>query len=128
MSDSRNLNDKERSDLKVSFDFAVTMVHGLLGTAAFRVLDKTGEPAESVVYRALLEAQLLACSWIDRRKGPDAQRARREIAGLFRDEGFMDSIQRATGDRSRTLKRVRDIVAALQRAGATVRVPHDLNT
>jgi hypothetical protein len=50
----------------------------------------------------------------------------REIARLFQDESFMDAIQRATGDRARTLKRIRDTVSALGRAGAEMQVPFDL--
>ena len=71
---------------------------------------------------------MLACSWlVEEPRLPDPERARSEVAALFVNETFMDSIQRATGDRARTLKRIRETVAALERAGATILAPFDLS-
>jgi hypothetical protein len=83
-------------------------------------------PAESAVNRALLEAQLLACSWLTPQSNADPQRVKQEVSQLFRSEQFTDAVRRATGDRSRTLQRVRDTVAALVRAGGQVEVPLNL--
>ena len=68
---------------------------------------------------------MLACSWV-KEDGPSPRKVRAEVAKLFNDDEFQNSIQRATGDRSRTLRRVRDTVDALERAGAVVEVPFDL--
>jgi len=86
-----------------------------------------GQPSETAVNRALLEAQLLACSWVVDQPLPNANTVKRSIAKLFQDELFTDAVRRATGDRSRTLKRARDTVAAIERAGAKIQVPHNLN-
>jgi hypothetical protein len=53
---------------------------------------------------------------------------KKSIAALFQSELFLDSVQRATGDRSRTLRRARETVAALRLAGAEVEIPHNLQT
>jgi hypothetical protein len=57
----------------------------------------------------------------------DIAKVRRELAGLFSSETFLDAIQRATGDRSRTLRRIRETVGALERAGVRLEVPFDLS-
>lgn len=108
------------------FHDAVHRAASLLGNLSFRILDRHGEPEESAVNRALLEAQLLACSWIDQDSEPKPALVKERVAALFRSEGFLDSVQRATGDRARTLHRARDTVEALRSAGASVSVPHDL--
>jgi hypothetical protein len=126
MSTARNKSADDISELRLIFEQTVSRARALLGPAAFRVLNSDGVPAESAVNRALLEAQLLACSWLNPDSKPDPQRVRREIGELFGSEHFTDAVQRATGDRSRTLQRVRDTIAALVRAGGRVNAPLDL--
>ena len=92
------------------------------------MLGADGRPTEPTVNRALLETQLLASSWVAIPPPPDAAAAVRErVALLFSDPQFVDAIQRATGDRSRTLTRARCTVAAFVEAGAQMNVPYDLN-
>jgi hypothetical protein len=126
MSAARNKSADQIVQHRQVFEQAVHRAHTLLGPAAFRVLNVDGAPTESAVNRALLEAQLLACSWLIPQSNPDPQRVKREIGQLFRSEQFTDAVQRATGDRSRTLQRVRDTIAALVRAGGQVEVPVNL--
>lgn len=128
MSSARNKSPDQIDELRRVFEFAVDRAHTLLGPAAFRVLNIDGVPAETAVNRALLEAQLLACSWLSPESMPDPQRVKREISLLFQSEQFNDAVRRATGDRSRTLQRVRDTVAALERAGGKVEVPLNLQS
>jgi len=50
----------------------------------------------------------------------------REFARLFRQDEFIGSISLATGDRSRTLYRVRESIGALNAAGLKVKMPAGL--
>lgn len=117
----------ELTALRQVFEGSIANVSTLIGASAFRVTDLKGNALESSVNRALFDAQMLACSWI---KGDidkiDSKTVRHELGSLFSDEAFLDSIRRATGDRARTLKRLREIVGALERAGAEIQVPFDL--
>lgn len=90
------------------------------------MLGPDGIPTEFAVNRALLESQLLAFSWVVPGQAFDPVVVKQSIARLFQDELFSDAVQRATGDRSRTLRRARETVAALRLAGVQVEVPHNL--
>jgi Protein of unknown function DUF262 len=126
MSETRNSDDANIQQLRAAFEYAVNTTSNLLGASAFRMLRADGEPIEPAVNRALLESQLLAFSWVVPGQGLDPNMAKERIAELFQNELFVDSVQRATGDRSRTLRRARETVAALRLAGAQVEVPHNL--
>ncbi|KVN81099.1 hypothetical protein WJ67_06540 [Burkholderia ubonensis] len=70
---------------------------------------------------------MLAFSWIEDEPGEiDIPLVRKEIAGLFGQPEFLDAVRRATGDRSRTLRRLRETVNALVKANVTVNVPFNL--
>jgi hypothetical protein len=112
--------------LKTKFDNTVSKVNSLLGAAAFRITDALGKPVDPTINRALFDAQMLACSWLTDDQDCDVKRVRKEVSHLFTEESFLDSIQRATGDRARTLKRIRETVAAFSRAGLSLQVPYDL--
>jgi hypothetical protein len=128
MAASRNAEPVEIGRLRTKFTETTAVVNRLLGQAAFRITDTTGRSIEPAVNRALFDAQMLACSWIAEDVGEiDIVRVRRSLAGLFGDELFMDAIQRATGDRARTLKRIRETVSALQSGGVRLQLPFDLS-
>ncbi len=126
MGSERNMGLDRIAELKAIFQLAVNRAQTLLGGSAFRILDPHGAPLEAAVNRAVLEAQLLAFSWLVPESNPDPAKVKKEIARLFRNEQFADAVQRATGDRSRTLQRVRDTVAALERAGGRLQIQHNL--
>ena len=110
------------------FEKSITTVHQLFGKAAFRITDADGNTIEPIVNRALFDAQMLASVWTtSSRESVDFVGVKRELSRLFGDEPFLDAIQRATGDRARTLKRIRETVNALTRAGINVDVPYDLS-
>jgi hypothetical protein len=126
MSSVRNLTSGQITEHRIIFEDAINRAQALLGASAFRMLSAQGAPAESSVNRAVLEAQLLACSWLVPGSNPNPQEVRARIAALFQNEQFVDAVQRATGDRSRTLKRVRDTIASIEGAGGQFQVPHNL--
>jgi hypothetical protein len=127
MNGVKDSTQEQIGEFRTRFDTSVARVKEVLGASAFRITDAAGRPTEPTVNRALLEAQMLSFLWIEADgEAIDPRAIRREVAHLFKDESFMDSIQRATGDRARTLKRIRETVSALGRAGAEVKVPFDL--
>lgn len=86
---------------------------------AFRLLDTTGRPLDRSVNRALAEVQMTAFSWI---RNPDAVVSKQReilasVSRLYKDQTFLDSVQRATGDRKRTLRRLGMFCEALRTGG-----------
>lgn len=108
------------------FDRAADGLTAALGSAAFRVTDHAGLPVDRAINRALAEIQLTAFAWVSNRE--DIPHCRMEIArelgDLYRSPAFLDSIQRATGDRKRTLRRLGMFCEALQSAG--LRLEHSV--
>jgi hypothetical protein len=124
----RNCDQEEIERLHSRFVTTTKVVYTLLGQAAFRITDPTGRRIEPAVNRALFDAQMLASRWVTTDlEDIDIAEVRRELARLFSSETFLDAIQRATGDRSRTLRRIRETVGALERAGVRLEIPLDLN-
>lgn len=124
----KGASDEQISEFRALFFRSISLIQETLGISAFRVLDENGDRVESTVNRALFEAQMLAFSWVNREDSViNPQAVRMEVAKLFVDEPFMDAIQRATGDRSRTMRRLRETVAALTQAGMALEVPFDLS-
>ncbi len=106
------------------FDKTFTRVAETLGDSAFRVTDRRGVPTERNVNRALFESQALAFSWITSSSPrPPRSKVFAQLGQLYEDDEFADSIRRATGDRARTMTRLRGVVAALRTAGLRLRPP-----
>jgi hypothetical protein len=124
----RMIDDIRLAEFRALFESTIARVRALIGENAFRLIDTTGKALESAVNRALFDAQMLSCSWVqsDLPVAEYRKRVQREVASLNNSPDFLDAIQRATGDRSRTLRRVRDIVDALKRAGVPMDVPFSL--
>lgn len=124
----KEASDSDILQFRSIFEKTVTTVHQLFGKAAFRITDTDGNTIEPIVNRALFDAQMLASVWTTSSlEYVDFVSVKRELSRLFGDESFLDAIQRATGDRARTLKRLRETVNALTRAGINVDVPYDLS-
>ena len=123
----RKVVDLKLQSLATLFESTIENVRRIFGDGAFRNIDADGVALEPSVNRALFDAQMLACSWITGTiSSAQSKKARKLISALFDDEKFLDAIQRATGDRARTLKRIRDTVAAMTAAGIDLSVPFDL--
>lgn len=106
------------------FHSTIGRVHSVFDQNAFKPTDRKGIATERAPNRALFDAQMLAFSWASSKTDFGAKRKQiiRRFASLYADEDFMDTISLATGDRSRTLARVRAAASALSAAGVTTRV------
>lgn len=128
MEKAKKFGPNELENYQTIFDETTRTVAHLIGESAFRVTDRRGQTIEPAVNRALFDSQMLACSWVTSKLAQaDVKRVKAELASLFADAGFLDSIQRATGDRTRILKRLRDTITALQEAGIRLAIPYDLS-
>lgn len=99
------------------FETTVDLVHGVFGASAFRVSNSAGRPTERNVNRALFDAHMIVSSIAH---GPTAIRNRRTVlrgmAALYDDVDFVDTISRATGDKARTLARIRSVGKVFEEA------------
>jgi hypothetical protein len=117
-------NNEHLEVLRDVFLSTATAVAKTLGALAFRQLDPHGKALDRAPNRALFDAQMLAFSWnatpvdqIDRRAVIDS------MATLFQDMTFLDASTLATGDRARTILRIRLMIQALEGAGLHVDAP-----
>ena len=128
MSEARESTTAQLTAYADNFNVTIANVQTLFGESAFRVVTADGSKTDSSINRALFDAQMLASSFITGSSSAGVLKAARSaVAALFSDEEFMDAIQRATGDRARTLKRLRDTVNALAGAGIPITVPFKLD-
>jgi hypothetical protein len=125
MSSVKDAGPAKLKTLEALFETTTGIALAVLGESAFRMTDARGHPLESGVNRALFEAQMLGFSWVESSTATTRKRSSivKEFAKLYRDSDFQDSIQRATGDRARTMVRVRGVVKALRAAGVRVKAP-----
>jgi hypothetical protein len=125
MQSVQNAPDKELQTLRRRFTRSVTMIRDVWGSSAYRVTDRKGHSTERAPNRALFDAQMTAFDLVPASKDITNQRKDiiREFSRLFRRDEFVDSISLATGDRSRTLYRIREAIAALNAAGVKVKTP-----
>lgn len=102
------------------FHRAADNANALFGSAAFRLTDEAGHLIERNINRALAETQLVTLSEYST---SEIQTSRdvllRHLGALHRDDEFLDTIQRATGDRARTLRRLEMYRRVLSNAGMT---------
>lgn len=101
----------------------IERIHTVFDSRAFKVTDRKGKIIERAPNRALFDAQMLAFSWASSKTDFEKKRSAivRQFASLYRDDEFMDTISLATGDRTRTLSRVRGAIKALAAAQVSVR-------
>lgn len=107
----------------ITFAETMTRVRDMFGDSAFREIDQQGRPVERSVNRALFDAEMLALSWATGQTSATRREMIRAVASLFGSQDFRDAISLATGDRLRTLTRVRLMVEALEESGMEFTVP-----
>jgi hypothetical protein len=123
----QDADERILSELRAVFQLTVRRIMTTLGSSAFRLTDLKGEPTERTLNRALFDAHMLVFSWVtDDNVAGYRQNILRSLATLYEDEEFLDSIRRATGDRARTMTRVRGVAVALKRAGLNLSIPYEL--
>lgn len=112
--------DAARSKFETSCDSLLAV----LGQGAFRLIDAKGNPIDRSVNRALAEVQLTAFSWVldPAAIGANRDSLIKEINELYKNPEFLDALQRATGDKKRTYRRLGMFTEALTRAGLDLRV------
>jgi hypothetical protein len=121
MRDNRNPDPSWLDDHRRMFTDTMEVISQVLGPSAFRVTDADGTPTERVINRAVFEAQSTVFSIADRERTLERrEELRRGLGALFGDETFDDSIRFATGDRARTLSRIRDVAEVFESAGVSV--------
>ena len=114
-----NATPSEASSAADQFALTTRNLISVYKTGAFRLTDTSGVPLDKSINRALAEVQLTAFSWItDPGDISDlAPQIRFELGRLNQNQGFLDSIQRATGDKKRTLRRLGMFCDALEASG-----------
>src|SRR5207248_1039863 len=126
MGSVRDASRPELAQLERLFVTTADDAASVLGGAAFRVTNARGQALEPAVNRAMFEAQMLAFSWIQEGQDVAGKRTliRRRLAEVYKQPTFLDAIQRATGDRARTIARVKGLAGALREAGLQVKLPN----
>jgi len=114
--------DARLREVEAMFQHATSGLLNAFPGAVFRLIDSNGQPIDRAINRALAEVQLTAFAWVE---DPELiTKKRRDIlssvSSLFRDQVFLDSVQRATGDRKRTLRRLGMFAGALESAGLSL--------
>lgn len=107
-----------KSDLFIG---TMKLISNIMPGTAFRVTDTSGHSPERAINRALFEAQTVVFSVCDSGQAMSNSSAlRMSLASLFDDSAFNELIRLATGDRFRTLGRIRDTALAFENAGVQV--------
>jgi hypothetical protein len=108
----------ELSSLSEEFKKAVRNVYAVFEQNSFRLTDRSGKRIDKALNRALAEAQLVSFSQVAEHE-VIANRAEliSRLGVLHSEAGFLDDIQRATSDRSRTLGRIERYRDALTKTG-----------
>jgi hypothetical protein len=110
--------------MSTRFEETSTAVARMLGAGAFRQIDSAGKTVDRAPNRAIFDAEMLAFSWATTPlEEMDRAAVVKSVATLFEDPEFIDACTRATGDRARTLLRVRLMAGALQDAELALDLP-----
>jgi hypothetical protein len=119
------------------FYSAVDRINHILGSRAFRLIDREGLPLKDAkgkplprgVNRALFDAQAMAFSWVNTPIGQeDIGMIVRSIGAVFENDDFQEAVRRATGNRSRLYLRIRLMAEALRDSGLDLTIPAGLET
>lgn len=108
MSRANEFSESEIVNLSAMFHNTAESIYQVFGAGAFRLTDANGKAVERNINRALAEAQFTAFSWVSDVSVLSDKKTEilQGAATLYQDPLFLDSIQRATGDRRRTRRRI----------------------
>lgn len=108
-------------EIRTDFERTCDLVAEVFGDSAFRLLDSNGRAIEGNLNRALFESQMLTLAAAESSKVRANSKIVIEImADLCQDSVFLDAIQRATGDRTKTVLRVIAFADQLDLAGISI--------
>lgn len=105
------------------FHTTISKVAKTLGGTAFRATDPNGDVIDGQLNRALFDAQMMAFSYTSDEGPRITAKVKKTVATVYEDPLFLDAIRRATGDRSRTFRRIRKYGLKLQEAGFNIDIP-----
>jgi len=119
MVEANSWNSARLTEASAQFEKASQGLIKAFPGGAFRLLDPKGQPMDRAINRALAEVQLTAFAWVQNSDSIQERRSDvlRAVSRLYRDQVFLDSVQRATGDRKRTLRRLGMFCGALEHGG-----------
>jgi hypothetical protein len=106
---TKNKQDDEKlEEDSERFLRATRNVFKVFGRGSFRLTDENGVPLEKNINRALAETQLITLGRLPEEQVDSLSRELVvRLGSLHKNEDFLDTIQRATGDRTRTQGRLR---------------------
>ena len=120
----RTTRMEDLADIRSKFESASILTASCFPRGAYRITDKSGAPLERNVNRALFDAQMVAASWVTSSPDTiDTAQVRRKAADLYTESKFLNNIRLATGDRRRTIERIRMYAEMLAASGVTVAKP-----
>lgn len=122
MTAANKYSDRALTEVEEKFVSTSRNLCSIYTQGAFRLTDSKGHPTDKAINRALAEVQLTAFSWVS---DPTQLTQRRpevleKLGALNKNQLFLDSIQRATGDRKRTYRRLGLFCDALESAGISL--------
>lgn len=123
LEDSNQYDDQQIEELAQKFALTIDRIDAIFGKNAFKPTDSKNTLTDRLLNRALAEAQLIAFSKVDNSNN-EIEDNKAEIlkntADLFRDDKFLNSIQKATGNKSNVNYRIQSYINALAKSGLTV--------
>lgn len=123
LDESNQYSEEEVNGLADKFTQTLDLIADVFHEHAFRLTDERGGLIDRSLNRALAEAQLVSFSKIT--SSPEAVKGRRDeilknTARLHRDESFLNSIQKATGNKSNVTYRIQQYLEALVKSGIKI--------
>ena len=116
--DMNKANSEALAEEARIFKLAASNVYNIFGANAFRLTYEDGSLVDRAINRGLAEVQLVTLSYADAAQVDKRRDALMQVLGeLHQDPKFLDFIQRAIVDRSRTVGRMQAYRQACQRAG-----------
>jgi len=120
LDESNKYSQDKINELRQKFIVTTGLLAEIFGANAFRLTDKDGSLTDKSLNRALAEAQLVSFSLITSSQEAviNAKEAiLANTARLHRDDKFLNSIQKATGNKSNVSYRIQSYIDALSESG-----------
>lgn len=125
MDTNRKMGQARLTALTESFGAACHFMSAVFGESSFRIIDRRNHPTERNINRALYDAQMVPCGWITNMNLAIGLKSSIIPAAsvLMKTEEFDDTIRLATGDRKRTMTRIKLWAEMLQNVGVRIDIP-----